>query len=77
MAKFLCSAPGVVESNRDDLLEQLIVWDSAVLGRVCEILFVGNLRIGVGLEQIELAIFRHPIVEPRISTQKHVAIDSF
>ena len=46
-------------------------------GGVREIFVFGDLRIGVGFEQVTLAIIVHPVVEPRIAAQAEMPVDTF
>src|SRR6266567_1952679 len=66
----------VIHPDRYDFLQQLVVRDATVSSGISEVLIKSNLRVWVCLEQIELPLFRHPIIQSSITTQKQVAIDS-
>jgi hypothetical protein len=63
-------AGAVSQTQRHDFLQQSFIIDAAVIGGVGKILLVGDLRIGIGFQQIELAFFRHAIIQTRIPAQE-------
>jgi hypothetical protein len=47
-----------------------------VLSGVGEILVPGDLRIGIGLQEVKLAFVREPVVEARVAAQTEQTIDA-
>jgi len=56
-----------LEAMVDDALEQGLVRDAPVLGRLGEVLAVGQLRVWIGLEYVDASIGVHPQVDARVA----------
>ena len=66
----------VAEAESDELLQQLLVVHAGMLGRVGEVLVAGDLRVGVGFQQIELAVVAQAVVQARVAAQVQQPIDA-
>src|SRR5436309_2869282 len=66
----------IADAEREDLLEELRVAQTAVRRGIREVFVLGDLRIGVGLEQIEDAVVRESVIEPRISAEAEMPVDA-
>src|SRR5262245_13535155 len=53
----------VAEAQCHELLQQCLVAESQVRGGVGKILVAGNLRIGIGFQEVERSLLRQPVVE--------------
>ncbi len=59
----------VAQSQGNELLQQFFVFHACVLGGVREVFIAGNLRIGVGFQEVEATALAQAIVEARIATE--------
>src|SRR5262245_60020207 len=59
-----------------DPLHEAVVRDARLLGRLGEVLPVGELRVRVGLEDVDLALGIEPQVDARVAAQLEHAIDA-
>ena len=66
----------VAEPEVEDLLDEGLVLHAGGLGAVGEVFVGGDLRVGVGFEQVELALGRQAEVEPRVAGQAEVTVDA-
>ena len=66
----------IVQADSNNFLQKLIVGQAAVRSRIGEVFSFGNLGIWICFEQVKLSFFGQPIVEPRVATQKKIAVDA-
>src|SRR5213594_4751321 len=67
----------VAQTQRDDLVQQLCIAESAVCCRISEVLIFGNLRVGIRFQQVALAVRRHSIIEPRVAAETQMPVNTF
>jgi len=59
----------VAQSQGNELLQQFFVFHACMFGGVREVFIPGNLRIGVGFQEVEATALGQAIVEARIATE--------
>ena len=57
------------QAGRQDPLQQRLVADAGLVGRLREVLAVGDLRVRVGLEHADAAVVVEPQVDARVAAQ--------
>src|SRR3954447_17261540 len=73
-AMLLPARPPPLHAQAHDALEQWPVLDADVRSRGGEILAVGDLRVGIGLDHVHLAVDAHPEVDARVAGQLERAV---
>src|SRR5687767_11900542 len=66
----------VAHAERHELLEKLRVGDAGGFGGVGKVVFVCDVGVGVGFEEVELAVVGHAVVEARVAAEHEEAIDT-
>src|SRR5947209_9352164 len=72
-----CSGFRPAYAECQDAMQQVRIFDSVVLGGGGELLALGDLRVGVGFDEIRRAVRRQPKIDARVAVEPQRLVDAF